>query len=56
MKRLVPWLLAIGCGGCLHAPEIVLVDHATALEREAAGRFPKLEMELGYAGLEPRPA
>jgi hypothetical protein len=42
--------------GCIKAPEIVVLDRATALEREAAGSFPRLEFELERAGTQPRPA
>jgi hypothetical protein len=47
------WLLIV-CG-CIRAPEIVVVDHATALERQAAGTFPKLELELADATTVARP-
>jgi hypothetical protein len=55
MKRafLVAALLA---GGCVKAPDIVVLDRATALEREAAGSFPKMELELERAGAAPRPS
>jgi hypothetical protein len=52
-------LVALGAllgAGCIRAPGIVVVDHATALERQAAGRFPDLERELALAGLAPRPS
>ena len=42
-------------GGCIKAPDIVVIDRATALEREAAGSYPKLEHELDRAGTVPRP-
>ena len=41
--------------GCIRAPEIVLVDRATALEQQASGSFPELEKKLARAGLQPRP-
>ena len=60
MKRLVLVAAAVavvgGAGGCIKTPEIVVLDRATALEREAAGNFPKLELELERAGTAPRPA
>jgi hypothetical protein len=49
-------LAAVLAGGCIKAPNIVVLDRATALEREAAGTFPKLELELGKAGLTAKPA
>jgi hypothetical protein len=54
MRRLLP--LAIALAGCIKAPDIVVVDRATALEREAAGSFPRLEKELERAGTAARPA
>jgi hypothetical protein len=53
MKRIALCLLL---AGCIKAPDIVVVDRATALEREAAGSFPKLERELDRAGTVARPA
>lgn len=54
MKRvLVVCLLA---AGCIKAPSIVVLDRATTLEREAAGEFPKLELQLHRAGTRPQPA
>jgi hypothetical protein len=54
MKRLV--VAALALSGCIRAPEIVVIDRATALEREAAGSFPHLDLELQKAGTTPRPA
>jgi hypothetical protein len=50
-------LLAVAgsVGGCIRAPEIVLVDRATALEQQAAGSYPDLERKLERAALTPRP-
>jgi hypothetical protein len=48
-------LVVLGTGGCVKAPEIIVLDRATALEREAAGSFPKMELELERAGTAPRP-
>jgi hypothetical protein len=41
--------------GCIRAPEIVLVDRATALEQQAAGSFDELERKLTRSGIAPRP-
>jgi hypothetical protein len=41
--------------GCFSAPEIVMVDRATALEQQASGSFDELERRLDRAGIEPRP-
>jgi hypothetical protein len=54
MRRLV--LLCLLAGGCIKAPSIVVLDRATTLEREAAGEFPKLELQLLRAGTKPQPA
>lgn len=54
MKRLT--LLLLVCAGCIKAPDIVVIDRATALEREAGGDFPRLEFELQRAGTRPQPA
>lgn len=57
MKRLLLLSLGFTLGaGCIKAPDIVVLDRATALEREAAGNFPHLEFELQRAGTQPRPA
>jgi hypothetical protein len=42
-------------GGCIQAPEIVLVDRATALEHQAAGNFTELERKLVREGIAARP-
>jgi hypothetical protein len=47
-------LLSVG-GACVRAPEIVMVDRATALELQASGSFEALERELDRAAIEPRP-
>jgi hypothetical protein len=47
---------ALCAAGCIHAPDIVVVDRATALEREAAGQYPQLELELEHAGTAAHPA
>jgi hypothetical protein len=60
MRRLVPSVLALApvvlLGGCIKAPEIVLVDRATALEQQAAGSYSELERKLARATMAPRPA
>jgi hypothetical protein len=60
MKRLVVvavvTVVAVVGGGCIKAPNIVVLDRATALEREAAGNFPKLEFEMQRAGTAAKPA
>lgn len=56
MKRLHPFLLfAPLLSACLGAPEIVVVDRATALEQQAAGSYEELEKELARRAIEPRP-
>lgn len=42
-----------GLGGCISAPDVVVIDRKTALERQAAGHFPELEAELLELGLKP---
>lgn len=46
--------LALGAG-CIKAPEIVLVDRATALEHQAAGSFVDIERKLVREGIAARP-
>lgn len=41
--------------GCIKAPEIVLVDRATALEQQAAGSFTDLEKRLMESAVTTRP-
>lgn len=55
MKR--AWMCAvIGLSiGCIKAPEIVMVDRATALEQQAGGSFPEIEKKLARASISPRP-
>jgi hypothetical protein len=53
MKRLA--LVCLLAAGCIKAPDIVVVDRATALEREAAGSYPALENELERAGTAVKP-
>jgi hypothetical protein len=47
--------LLFAVSGCVKAPEIVMVDRATALEQQAAGSFDDLERQLDRAAIEPRP-
>jgi len=53
-----PWpgfLFMLASLGCIHPPEIVMVDRATALEEQAAGSFDDLERNLTRAGITPHP-
>ncbi len=53
------WLIivvVVAGAGCVKAPDIVVLDRATALEREAAGSFPRLSFELQRAGTSAQPA
>lgn len=43
------------CASCVKAPEIVMVDRATALEQQASGSFDDLERQLDRAAIEPDP-
>lgn len=52
VRRLLPLLLM---SACISAPEIVMVDRATALEDQAAGSYDELEQRLYRAGLSPAP-
>jgi hypothetical protein len=52
---LIHVLFAVGGTGCIKAPDIVLLDHATALEQQAAGDYAPLERQLTTAGMAPRP-
>lgn len=48
-------LAALAFAGCISAPEIVMVDRATALEEQAAGSFKDVEHRLARAGMSPTP-
>jgi hypothetical protein len=48
-------LAALASAGCISAPEIVMVDRATALEEQAAGSFKDVERRLARAGMSPTP-
>jgi Protein of unknown function (DUF1318) len=54
MRRVL--VCAIALSGCIKAPEIVLVDRATALEQQAAGSFTELETKLARSAMAPKPA
>lgn len=56
MRWIVVCLVASASLGCFKAPEIVLVDRATALEQQAAGSYADLERKLARAAMAPRPA
>jgi hypothetical protein len=55
MKRLFACCALLAGAGCFKAPEIVVVDRATALEEQAAGSFDDLERKLVRAAIAPRP-
>lgn len=55
MKRALILAVALGAVGCIKAPEIVMVDRATALEQQASGSYPELEKKLAQAAVTPRP-
>ncbi len=48
-------LAALAASGCIRAPEIVMVDRATALEEQASGSFKEVERRLARAGMSPTP-
>jgi hypothetical protein len=48
-------LAALVSPGCISAPEIVMVDRATALEEQASGSFKDVEQRLARAGMSPTP-
>jgi len=41
--------------GCVSAPQVVVVDRATALEEQAGGSFDELERKLIRKGISPHP-
>lgn len=51
--RYVPFVLLVGC---INAPEIVMVDRATALEQQASGSFDTVSKEVALGSLTARPA
>ncbi len=48
-------LAALAFPGCIRAPEIVMVDRATALEEQASGSFKDVEYRLARAAMNPTP-
>lgn len=48
-------LAALAAPGCIRAPEIVMVDRATALEQQASGSFKDVEQRLARASMSPTP-
>ncbi|RYZ43479.1 MAG: DUF1318 domain-containing protein [Myxococcaceae bacterium] len=48
-------LALLAAPGCIRAPEIVMVDRATALEEQASGSFKDVEQRLARAGMSPTP-
>ncbi|WP_426752705.1 DUF1318 domain-containing protein [Myxococcus sp. Y35] len=54
-RGLLLWA-ALVAPGCISAPEIVMVDRATALEEQASGSFKDVEQRLARAGMNPTPA
>ncbi len=56
MNRVLALLFVLpGLAACVKAPEIVMVDRATALEQQASGSFDDLERQLDRAAIVPRP-
>jgi uncharacterized protein YdbL (DUF1318 family) len=55
MNRLPAILCALATAACIKAPDVVLVDRATALEQQAGGSFQEIELKLTRAGIVPRP-
>ncbi|WP_043711561.1 DUF1318 domain-containing protein [Corallococcus macrosporus] len=53
-RGLLLWA-ALATSGCISAPEIVMVDRATALEEQASGSFKDVEQRLARAGMNPTP-
>jgi hypothetical protein len=55
VTRVLVLVLVFGSFGCVKAPEIVMVDRATALEQQAGGSYGDLERKLSRTSIEPRP-
>jgi hypothetical protein len=55
MRPLTALLPLVGLAGCITAPEIVVVDRATALEQQAAGSFAEIEHRLTRTAVVPQP-
>jgi hypothetical protein len=55
MSRAWIFVVVAASVGCIKAPEIVMVDRATALEQQAGGSFPEIEKKLARASVSSRP-
>ncbi len=55
MKRVLALLLSVVPLACVKAPDIVVVDRATALEQQAGGSFADVERDLARRALDPGP-
>ena len=55
MKRLIAFGLVWAPLGCVKAPDIVVVDRATALEQQAGGSFADVEQHLAQRAVNPGP-
>lgn len=55
MMRALVLAGALAVAGCIKAPELVVVDRATALEHQASGSYAELEKKLARASVTPRP-
>ncbi len=53
MKQAMALSLVLVTLGCVKAPEIVVVDRATALEQQAAGSFADVEQDLARRAVKP---
>lgn len=47
--------IALTTTACIHPPDVVMVDRATALEQQAGGSFDDLERKLSRTSIEARP-
>jgi len=56
IRRLSAALALAALGGCIKAPDVVLVDRHTQLEEQAAGRLPTQQAALAQSGVAPGPA
>ena len=50
-----PLFLSALLVGCIHPPEVVMVDRATALEQQAGGSFDDIERKLSRVSIEAHP-
>ncbi len=55
MSRLLACFAILAPLGCFRAPQIVVVDRATALEQQAAGSFDHLDEQLSKSAVGPHP-